>query len=73
MLKSMGMKIITILLSKYSLSGPMGGGILYCFWFQSHLHWYDAATQYLKNQLSDFNHICLDNTLGHDVEFVRFW
>ena len=47
---------------------------MYCIVLLSiHWHWYDAATQYIENQLADFNPICLDITLGHDVEFIRFW
>ena len=29
--------------------------------------------RYLVNRWVDFNYICMDVTLGHDEELIRFW
>ena len=50
-----------------------GGG--HCFWCGSHWRRCDSflSAQYLMNRMADFNQTCMDITLGHDEELIRFW
>ena len=47
----------------------------YCFWCGSCWRQRDSflCAQYLVNQFADFDQICMDITLGHDEELIRFW
>ena len=53
---------------------PKGRGT-YCFWCGSCWRQRDTFlfAQYLMNRRVDLNYICMDVTLGHDEELVRFW
>ena len=63
----------------YAPTSPPKGRGTYCFWCRSRQHrrWHQRESflcaPYLMNQLADFNQICMDITLGHDEELIRFW
>ena len=45
----------------------------YCFWYESRRRLHDSFLRArLMNQPADFNQICMDKTIGHDEELIRF-